>query len=63
MRIALIYNPKAGNEQPTGEDLADMIRGAGHEVARHSSKDDHRAAFLDQPPELVARPIAISANG
>ena len=54
MRVALIYNPKAGAEQPTGEELGDLIRGEGHEVARHSSKDDHLSAVLDQPPELVA---------
>lgn len=54
MRVALIYNPKAGDEQSTGEELGDLIRADGHEVVRHSSKDDHLAAVLDQPPELVA---------
>jgi diacylglycerol kinase (ATP) len=54
MRVALIYNPKAGDEQSTGEELGDLIRAEGHEVARHSSKDDHLAAVLDEPPELVA---------
>ena len=54
MRITLIYNPKAGGEQSTGEELGDLIRAQGHEVTRHSSKDDHLAAVLDQPPELLA---------
>ena len=54
MRVALIYNPKAGNQEPTGEDLSDLLRAAGHDVTRHSSKDDHLAAFLEEAPELVA---------
>src|SRR5215831_1634514 len=54
MRVALIYNPMAGNETATGEDLADLLRAAGHDVSRHSSKDDHFAALLDDAPDLVA---------
>jgi diacylglycerol kinase (ATP) len=54
MRVALIYNPKAGVERTTGEELGDLIRAAGHDVTRHSSKDDHFAALLDAQPELVA---------
>ncbi|HTR58625.1 MAG TPA: diacylglycerol kinase family protein [Casimicrobiaceae bacterium] len=54
MRVALIYNPKAGAERTTGEELGDLIRAGGHDVARHSSKDDHLAALLDERPELVA---------
>jgi len=54
MRVTLIYNPKAGNEQQTGEELADLVRAAGHEVTRQSSKDDHLAAVLDRTPDLVA---------
>ena len=54
MRVALIYNPKAGAERTTGEELGDLIHAAGHDVTRHSSKDDHLAALLDAQPELVA---------
>lgn len=54
MRVTLIYNPKAGDEQQTGEELADLLRAAGHEVARHSSKDEHLAAVLERAPDLVA---------
>jgi diacylglycerol kinase family enzyme len=54
MRVTLIYNPKAGDEQQTGEDLADLLRAAGHVVERHSSKDEHLAALLDGSPDLVA---------
>src|SRR5215468_5762634 len=54
MRVTLIYNPKAGDEQQTGEELADLVRAAGHEVTRQSSKDDHLAAVLDRTPDLVA---------
>src|SRR5215470_544219 len=54
MRVTLIYNPKAGDEQQTGEDLADLLRSAGHVVKRHSSKDEHLAAVLEGSPDLVA---------
>src|SRR5215831_12946988 len=54
MRVTLIYNPKAGDEQQTGEDLADLLRAAGHVVERHSSKDEHLAAVLEGSPDLVA---------
>src|SRR6266704_695613 len=55
MRIALIYNPKAGDDgQPDAEDLLELVRAAGHEVTQHSSQDDHLAAFLDDAPDLVA---------
>jgi diacylglycerol kinase family enzyme len=54
MRVALVHNPKAGAERATGEELSDLIRAAGHEVARHSSKDEHLPSLLDDPPELIA---------
>ncbi len=55
MRIALIHNPKAGDDnQPAGEDVLELLRSAGHEVTEHSSKDDHLAALLDEAPHLVA---------
>ena len=54
MRVTLIYNPKAGDEQQTGEDLADLLRSAGHVVKRHSSKDKHLATLLEGSTDLVA---------
>lgn len=55
MRVALIHNPKAGDDdQPDGGDLLELLRSAGHEVTEHSSKDDHLAALLDDEPDLVA---------
>jgi diacylglycerol kinase (ATP) len=55
MRIALIHNPKAGDQgQPDCEDLLELIRAAGHEATAHSSKDDYLAALLEEAPDLVA---------
>ena len=55
MRVALIHNPKAGDEgQPDCEDLLELIRAAGHEATAHSSKDDYLAALLEEAPDLVA---------
>src|ERR1700751_856711 len=54
MRVGLIYNPRAGAERTTDEELGDLIRAAGHDVTRYSSKDDHLAALLEAPPEPLA---------
>jgi diacylglycerol kinase (ATP) len=55
MRVALIHNPKAGDEdQPDCEDLLELIRARGHEATAHSSKDDYLAAVLAEAPNLVA---------
>src|SRR5215472_9320448 len=53
-RVALIYNPKAGERKSTGEDLSDLLHAAGYDVARHSSKEDHLAKFLEEEPDLIA---------
>ncbi len=55
MRVALIHNPKAGDEdRPECEDLLELIRAAGHEATAHSSKDDYLTAVLEEAPDLVA---------
>src|SRR5438105_2756624 len=55
MRVVLIHNPNAGDEnQPNRDELLELIRGAGHDVTLRSSKDEHLATLLDDPPELVA---------
>ena len=52
MRVTLIHNPTAGDEDHSRERLLTLIRAAGHEVAYHSSKDDYGRALKD-PGDLV----------
>ncbi|HYR00238.1 MAG TPA: diacylglycerol kinase family protein [Casimicrobiaceae bacterium] len=55
MRVALVYNPTAGDGQgPDLEDVLALIRGDGHDVRYRSSKDTHLGAFLARPADLVA---------
>lgn len=55
MRVTLVHNPDAGGEdQPSGPELTDMIRRAGHEPIYRSTKTDDWRAALEQPGELVA---------
>lgn len=52
MRITLVHNPTAGNEDHKGKHLQKLIRDAGHEVVYQSSKDDLYKALKD-PGDLV----------
>jgi diacylglycerol kinase family enzyme len=55
MRVALVYNPTAGDGQgPELGDLLALVRGQGHEVRYRSSKDTHLGDFLAHPADLVA---------
>lgn len=55
MRVTLIHNPGAGNDdQPDGDELQALLRDAGHEVHYQSCKDDSWAASLEAPADLVA---------
>lgn len=53
MRVTLIHNPMAGDEDHSREHLLSLIRNAGHEVDYQSSKEDFVQA-LDDPGDLVA---------
>jgi diacylglycerol kinase (ATP) len=53
MRVTLIYNPNAGDNQQLGEDdLVGLIRKAGHTVCQ-SSEDKELDQALENPDEIV----------
>jgi diacylglycerol kinase family enzyme len=55
VRIVLIHNPGAGDDdQPDGEELAALVRAAGHDVRYRSCRDDTWASVLDEPADLIA---------
>ena len=55
VRITLIHNPGAGDDdQPNGEALQSLLRGAGHSVRYQPADADNWAAVLDEPADLVA---------
>jgi diacylglycerol kinase family enzyme len=55
MRVTLIHNPEAGSdEQPSGDDLARLIRKAGHSMIYQSSKHADWQRSLDEPTDLIA---------
>jgi diacylglycerol kinase (ATP) len=58
MRVALVYNPGAGDADHSDEALARTIESAGHTVARRSIHDPDWQQALEQPIDLV-----VSAGG
>lgn len=55
MRVTLIHNPSAGdNDHPTGDELTDLIRSAGHDVSYLSSLDGAWTRALTGPCDLIA---------
>lgn len=55
MKVTLIHNPAAGSEeQASGEDLAQLVRAAGHSVRYQSSKRAGWQEALAEPADLVA---------
>jgi diacylglycerol kinase (ATP) len=55
MRVTLIHNPGAGDDdQPGPEEIQRLVRAAGHQVIYQSCKDAQWAAALDRPCDLVA---------
>jgi diacylglycerol kinase family enzyme len=53
LRVALIHNPSAGDEQHDAESLVAAIEREGHEVDYRSRKDDGWSEGLQRGPELV----------
>jgi diacylglycerol kinase (ATP) len=53
MRVILMHNPNAGDEQHSRDWLVALIRDAGHDVLYQSTEDDAWAAALAQPADLV----------
>lgn len=55
MKVTLIHNPEAGSEdQPSAEELVELMRKAGHSVVYQSSKHADWERVLDERPDLVA---------
>ena len=55
MRVTLIHNPGAGDDdQPDAKALQALVRAAGHEVRYQCCTDDAWASVLDEPADLVA---------
>lgn len=55
MRVILIHNPGAGDDDhPDGKALQRLIRDAGHEVIYQPAKDERWAAVLDERADVVA---------
>jgi diacylglycerol kinase family enzyme len=53
MRVMLVHNPTAGDEDHSGDWLSAAIAEAGHDVRYHSLDDDWEGALAEQP-DLVA---------
>jgi diacylglycerol kinase (ATP) len=54
MQVTLIHNPDAGeDEQPRGDDLVRLIRGAGHTVICQSSRAENWHTALENPGDIV----------
>jgi diacylglycerol kinase family enzyme len=54
MKITLIHNPNAGVDQPSGDELISLIRGAGHSVIYQSSATADWPRALQESTDLVA---------
>ena len=55
MRVALLYNPDAGeDDQPSGDELVELIRRGGHTVVCHLSHDENLETALAEPADIIA---------
>ena len=55
MRITLIHNPDAGDDQsPSGDELIELIHRAGYTVTYQSSRDENWHGTLEEPCDIVA---------
>lgn len=53
MRLTLMHNPEAGDDQPSEDELVALLRDAGHEVRYQSTKDPAFARAFEDPVDLV----------
>lgn len=55
MKVTLLHNPNAGSDsQPTGDEIVDLIRSAGHSVVFYSTKQVNWHKVLQESPDLIA---------
>lgn len=60
MRVLVMHNPTAGDEEHGPETLNGLLEGAGHDVTWRSTKDSDWERALDEPAELV---VAAGGDG
>jgi diacylglycerol kinase (ATP) len=60
MRVTLIHNPGAGDDDHSGEELCRLLTRAGHDVRYQSVKETDWRAALEHPSELV---VAAGGDG
>jgi len=53
MRLTLLHNPEAGDDQPSRDELVTRLRRAGYDVRYQSAKDPAFGRALDDPGDLV----------
>lgn len=53
MRVTLLHNPTAGDEEHSRDRLLSALEEAGHETVYQSTKDDRWTDALDRPSDLV----------
>jgi diacylglycerol kinase family enzyme len=53
LRVLLVHNPSAGDQDHSAETIGCLVREAGHELEHHSTDEEWERA-LDGPVELVA---------
>jgi diacylglycerol kinase (ATP) len=53
MRVALIHNPTAGDDDHAAEHLRSLVAEAGHEVSYTSTKQDRWKETLEDPVDLI----------
>lgn len=54
MRVVLLHNPFAGNENHSAEELERLIGAAGHELVAQAATEEGWERVLEQPADLVA---------
>jgi diacylglycerol kinase family enzyme len=54
MQVTLIHNPGAGDEQPSGDELFEIVRRAGHDVIYQSATEKGWTGALEDPGDMVA---------
>ena len=55
MKVTLIHNPDAGGDnQPSGDDILELIDKAGHAATLQSSKDADWDKALQEPADIIA---------
>lgn len=53
MRVSLIHNPTAGDDEFSREHLIWLLQEQGHDVAHDAAKDDDWSSFIEDPGDLV----------